>query len=63
MYCENYYEKSCASNNLSINLMRQKKKKNYEVLFCDCYIIILVLIENLRVNDIASIITYHLNVL
>ena len=26
MYCENYYEKSYASNNLSINLMRQKKK-------------------------------------
>ena len=43
--------------------MRQKKKKNYEVLFCDCYIIKLVLIENLRVNDIASVITYHLNVL
>ena len=62
MYCENYYKKNCTSNNLSINLMRQKKKI-YEVLFCDCYIIKLVLIENLRVNDIASIITYHLNVL
>ena len=27
MYCENYYKKNCTSNNLSINLMRQKKKK------------------------------------
>ena len=26
MYCENYYKKNCTSNNLSINLMRQKKK-------------------------------------